>query len=90
MTTVNGRPVIEHDWEEEYRKQMKYRLSEVVSEYLQDEKISVLGFYNDLTDEIKSLVDYHKKHQEKAEGMLHLVNGTKPNSDFDCITGIPF
>jgi len=81
MTTVNGRPEIQHNWEEEYRKQMKYRLSEVVSEYLQDEEISILGFYHDLTDEIKSLADYHKKYQEKAEGMLRLISSTQ--TDFD-------
>ena len=60
---------------------MKYRLSEVVSEYLQDEEISILGFYHDLTDEIKSWVDYHKKYQEKAEGMLHLISPTQTYSD---------
>lgn len=75
MTTVNGRPTINHDWDEEYLKQRKSRLTDTVDEYLQDSDTSALAFYNDLKDVIEELIAYHRKNKEKAEGALQLING---------------
>lgn len=74
-STIEGRPSIQYDWEAEYRKQIRNRLADVISEYHQDEQLSILSFYQDLTDELKSLANYHSEQKNKAEGMLALING---------------
>jgi len=78
MTTVNGRPTINHDWDTEYLKQRKNRLTDSVDEYLQDSDTSILAFYNDLKDVIEELITYHKQNKEKAEGALQLILGHRP------------
>ena len=87
MTTVNGRPTINHDWEQEYQKQRKNRLTDAVDEYLQDSNTSILAFYNDLKDVIEELIDYHKANKERAEGALQLINGHRPIDFEPCPPG---
>ena len=88
MTTVNGRPTINHDWDTEYLKQRKSRLTDSVDEYLQDSDTSVLAFFNDLKDVLEELIAYHKTHKEKAEGALQLILGHRPIDFEPCPGGI--
>ncbi len=87
MTTVQGRPNTEEDWEARYREQRKDRLTDAVHDYLDDVNTSILEFYNDLRDIIVEMNTYHKTFAEKAEGALVLVNG-KPR-DEKCDDDIP-
>jgi hypothetical protein len=87
MTTVEGRPNIQEDWEARYREQRKDRLTDAVHDYLDDANTSILEFYNDLRDIIVEMNTYHKTFAEKAEGALLLVHG-KPR-DEKCDDDIP-
>ena len=80
---VEGRPEIEFDWNAEYRKQRKDRLTDAVHDYLDDSDTSILEFYNDLRDIITEMNTYHKTFAEKAEGALLLVNGKSKTEEFE-------
>ena len=68
------------DWNVEYAKQRKDRLTDSVLEYLDDKDTSILEFYNDLRDIIVEMNTYHKTFAEKAEGALLLIHG-KPKEE---------
>ena len=72
---TEGRPEVNVDWNAEYRKQRKDRLTDAVHDYLDDSDTSILEFYNDLRDIIVEMNNYHKTFAEKAEGALLLVHG---------------
>lgn len=76
--TIEGMPKIKANWEMEFQKQRKQRLSESVDEYMEDG--SPLQFYNDLTDSIRELMDYHQKQKNHAQSLLMVINGHKPSS----------
>ena len=77
---IEGRPEMNVDWEKQYRKQRKDRLTDAVHDYLDDKDTSILEFYNDLRDIIVEMNTYHKSFAEKAEGALLLVHG-KPKEE---------
>jgi len=72
---IEGRPNITVDWKAEYAKQRKSRLADSIHEYLEDDDVSVLEFYNDLKDEIQEIITYHNDKKEKAVGALELILG---------------
>lgn len=77
--TVEGRPVIKGSdeyWKTEFKKQRKDRLTDAVDEYMQDGEVT--DFYNDLTDAIQSLIDYHEKQKEYAVTAMKAVSGHRP------------
>jgi predicted house-cleaning noncanonical NTP pyrophosphatase (MazG superfamily) len=81
-------------WEEEYSKQRKERLDDAVSDYLNDENISSLTFYNDLVDVLTEWETYHMKHLENVRLALTLVNkgvsgvdGDAVQSEVECAEG---
>ena len=83
--TIEGRPNIQGSdeyWKKEYAKQRKDRLQDSVDEYLQDDEVSILTFYNDLRDCMEEIISYHEKNKQKAQGMLDLILGHRP-VDFD-------
>jgi len=77
---IEGRPEMNVDWNVEYAKQRKDRLTDSVLEYLDDKDTSILEFYNDLRDIIVEMNTYHKTFAEKAEGALLLIHG-KPKEE---------
>jgi len=79
---IEGRPEMNVDWNVEYAKQRKDRLTDSVLEYLDDKDTSILEFYNDLRDIIVEMNTYHKTFAEKAEGALMLIHG-KPKTEDD-------
>jgi hypothetical protein len=79
---IDGRPNVNVDWEAEYLKQRRSRLADSVSEYLEDDDVSILAFYNDLKDEIEGIIKYHQTRKDKAVGALELILGHRP-VDFD-------
>lgn len=76
--TIEGRPNIQHDWNEEYARQRKDRLQDAVDDYLQDNKVSPLTFYNDLRDCLEDIVTYHETSKNRAQGALELIMGHRP------------
>ena len=54
---------------------IKDRISDIIAEYLCDDKSSSLTFYNDLMDELKSWQKYHQDNLDKVNSIIHLVNG---------------
>ena len=76
--TIEGRPELDFDWKKQYAHQRKDRLADSVHEYLEDDDVSILEFYNDLKDVIEDIITYHKKRKENAVGALQLVLGHRP------------
>jgi len=75
--TIEGRPEIDHDWNEGYRKQIRNRLADVIGEYVNDDDLSALSFFHDLKDELAGWVDYHQNYADKTTAILHLIDGHK-------------
>jgi len=89
--TIEERPNIQHDWNAEYKKQRKDRLTDAIHDYLDDSDVDVSEFYNDMRDIIVEMNTYHKTFAKKAEAALLLLHG-KPvveNYDSDNIPGDP-
>ena len=70
--TIEGRPFFGPDTT--YAEQRKKRLQDCVDDYLQDEEVSVLTFYNDLKDCVSDVSEYHKKQVERASGLMKLIS----------------
>lgn len=76
--TIEGTPEIQFDWQTEYAKQRRSRLEDSIHEYLEDDDVSILEFYNDVKDIIEDIVSYHESRKEKAAGALQLIHGHRP------------
>jgi len=66
------------DWKAEYARQRKDRLADTLNEYLEDDEVSVLLFYNDLKDEINEIIKYHDKRKANATAAMELIMGHRP------------
>jgi predicted house-cleaning noncanonical NTP pyrophosphatase (MazG superfamily) len=85
---IEGRPEIQFDWQKQYADQRKERLADSVHEYLEDDEVSILTFYNDLKDCVEEIITYHKKNKEKAQGALQLILGHRvPVDGLDDVGG---
>jgi len=73
--TIEERPNIQHDWNAEYKKQRKDRLTDAIHDYLDDSEVDVSEFYNDMRDIIVEMNTYHKTFAKKAEAALLLLHG---------------
>ena len=51
---------------ENYRNHLKNLLSDIVSEYMNDETLSSQAFLDDLREEVHSWMMYHQEHYVKA------------------------
>ena len=70
--TIEGRPYLGPDTT--YAEQRKQRLQDCVDDYLQDDEVSPLTFYNELKDCIGDVSQYHKKQVERASGLMKLIS----------------
>ena len=70
--TIEGRPYLGPD--KTYAEQRKQRLQDCVDDYLQDDEVSPLTFYNELKDCIGDVSQYHKKQVERASGLMKLIS----------------
>ncbi|CAF34298.1 hypothetical protein S-PM2d233 [Synechococcus phage S-PM2] len=80
--TIENAPLIPNTKEfndKIYRQARKDRLSDTITDYMNDEDSGILNFYHDLTDEIQFWIDHHTKQLEKANGILRLVHGSSPS-----------
>lgn len=78
LKETEGTPTVQSEeyWMKEFRKQRKDRLQDAVDEYMQDGEIN--DFYNDLTDAIQSLIDYHEKQKGYAVTAMKAISGHRP------------
>lgn len=91
--TIEGRPnlipdpLFEKELMKSYDEQRKSRLSDVISDYLNDEDKTALDFYNDLVEELDVWLSYYQKFTEKYKYAKMLVNGhRKVSSDPQFLT----
>lgn len=64
-----------------YKELRKDRLVDIIAEYITDEDTSALTFYNDVKDELKTWLEYHKKHVEKCETIINLIDNKTVTND---------
>jgi predicted house-cleaning noncanonical NTP pyrophosphatase (MazG superfamily) len=81
---IEGRPTLNINWDAEYAKQRKNRMTDAIDEYLQDEKTDARQSYEEILDSINSVVEYHKKNLKKAEELRDLMLGYR-HVDFNDI-----
>ena len=72
-STIESPPKIQHDWEQDYRKQRKNRLADSITEYLEDED-ATLTLYHDLQDILKEQIQYYSKEKNRAECILKMIH----------------
>ncbi len=71
--TIEGRPTLNHDWEQQYAQQRASRLADSVNEYM-DEDVSLNVFYRDLTVAITETIEHHSTSLTKAQRMLAMIS----------------
>jgi len=62
-----------------YAEQRKNRLQDAVDDYINDNNVSILEFYHDLKDCVSDIMTFHNTGQSRAEGVLQLITGHRPN-----------
>ena len=65
----------------DYKQLRKDRLVDIIADYITDEDTSALTFYNDVKEELKTWLDYHKKHVEECETIINLIDNKTVTSD---------
>lgn len=68
-----------------YETSRKDRLVDIIGDYMTDEDCSAEQFYNELTAELDTWIDYHRKFLEKAKLAKKMINGHRPLSFNDDI-----
>ena len=64
-----------------YAEQRKERLQDAIDDYLNDNKVSVSEFYNDLRDCLEDIISFHERSKNRAQGALELVLGHRTEQD---------
>ena len=83
--TIEGRPVIEHDWEKEYSHQRKSRMQDAIDDYLQDDGVDSRQTYEEMLSCIDDVIEYHQTALNRATGLRSLMMGHRIVDDFDKI-----
>jgi len=73
--TIESRPEINYDWQLEFKKQRKTRLTDSVDEYLQDDDTTADTFRFELLDSINGMIDYHQTYLDKAIAFKNIICG---------------
>lgn len=68
-----------------YRHQRKERLDDAVADYLTDDSISAVTFYDELVEVLREWEQYHDKHLNNVRLALKLVNAGASRVDGDAI-----
>lgn len=69
-----------------YDEQRKSRLSDAVSDYLNDEDKTAKDFYDDLIDELSEWQSYYERFAEKYKNAMMMINGHRKSTVPDYIT----
>jgi len=81
--TIEGRPVIEHDWEKEYSHQRKDRMQDAIDDYLQDDKVDARQTYEEILSCVEDVIKYHDKELTKATELYNLMLGHRAIDSLD-------
>jgi len=73
--TIEGRPIIQHDWQKEYEVQRKDRMQDCIDDYLQDDKVDARRAYEEILSCVQDVIDYHKKQMDRAVDLKSLMMG---------------
>jgi len=65
-----------------YEQARRDRLSDCISDYLNDEECDARRIYEDIIADINDWVDYHRRFAKKAEDLRDLLLGHRPFVDF--------
>jgi len=77
--TIEGRPYLGPDMT--YAQQRKQRLQDCVDDYLQDDKVSPLTFFNELKDCVGDVSTYHKSQLDRASEVMKLISPLQMQQD---------
>ena len=78
--TTEGRPYLGPD--DTYEKQRRCRMSDAISDYLDDEEVDARRCYEEMLAEVNEIIDYHKCKLEKARKLKNLMLGHRQDLDF--------
>ncbi|AFD02645.1 hypothetical protein Syn7803C97_29 [Synechococcus phage S-MbCM6] len=67
-------------WEKEYANQRRDRMQDAIDDYLSDDKVSARQTYEDVMFCLDDVINYHKKHYDKAVEVKELMCGYRPDS----------
>lgn len=62
-------------WEETYARQRKDRLSDIISDFMSDEKVMPSDFYSTLLEDIENSINYYEKEANKYRELKKLLMG---------------
>ena len=64
-----------------YAEQRKQRLQDCVDDYLQDDEVSPLTFFNELKDCLGDVKEYHKTQMDRATAVMKLISPLQIQQD---------
>ncbi|AFK66352.1 hypothetical protein SWPG_00103 [Synechococcus phage S-CBM2] len=74
---IEGRPPYTKEMEkfnmDLYKKQRKDRLADSICDYISDEDVTAKEIYDDILDEVKGMIDYHKRFMDKSIELKELL-----------------
>ena len=83
--TIEHRPYLGPD--NTYEKQRKDRMGDCIGDYLMDDDVDARRCYEEMLDEVNSLITYHRTHMRKAQQLKELMLGHRP-IDLDGTPGL--
>ena len=73
-------------WENQYSIQRRDRMQDAIDDYLNDDKVSARQTYEDVMFCLDDIINYHKKHYDKAVEVKELMCGHRSIESFDSST----
>jgi len=80
---TEGRPDIQHNWDDLYAKQRKNRMQDCIDDYLQDEAVDARRAYEEILSCVDDVRQYHKDQYDKANELYNLMLGHRDSVSFD-------
>jgi ATP-dependent Clp protease adapter protein ClpS len=75
--TIEGRPELDVDWQQEYQKQRKSRLTDVIYEYMEDD-VPADEFVETVLDTIRECTEYHQSKVNNAKKYMDSISSIIP------------
>ena len=61
-----------------YSQQRKERMGDCILDYMSDEEVDARQCYEEMLDEVNSLIIYHRTQMRKAQQLKELMLGHRP------------
>lgn len=68
----------------DYRQQLKDRLTDIIAEYVSNDDLTPQMFYDDVSDELKSWVDYYEQGLMKSADLYCRMQGFVKPENVQC------